>query len=81
MILSKNNKQTNKKQKQNVAKKSRHGVTGLGGIGNGKEGHFGGFWNANCYIWNGWAVGSYCTAQGNVYDWVICCTTELDETL
>ena len=26
---------------------------------------------ANCYIWNGWAMGTYCTAQGNVCDWVI----------
>ena len=26
--------------------------------------------DANCYIWNGWAMGSYCTAQGTVYDWV-----------
>ena len=22
--------------------------------------------STNCYIWNGWAVGSYCTAQGTV---------------
>ena len=26
--------------------------------------------DANCYIWNGWAMESYCTAQGNVCDWV-----------
>ena len=26
---------------------------------------------ANCYIWNGWAMGCYCTAQGTVSDWVI----------
>ena len=31
---------------------------------------FGGFLDANCYIWNGWALGPYCTAQGNVCDWV-----------
>ena len=24
----------------------------------------------NCYIWNGWAMGPCCTAQGNVCDWV-----------
>ena len=23
-----------------------------------------------CGIWNGWAMGSYCRAQGNVCDWV-----------
>ena len=42
---------------------------------------FGGFGDANCYIWNRWAMGSYCTAQGDVYDWPLCHTTELDETL
>ena len=26
--------------------------------------------DANSYIWNGWAEGPYCTAQGNVNDWV-----------
>ena len=29
-----------------------------------------GFLDANSYIWNGWAMGSYCTAQGIVCDWV-----------
>ena len=29
-----------------------------------------GFGDANCYIWNGWAMGPCCTAQGNVCDWV-----------
>ena len=24
----------------------------------------------NCNIWNGWAMRSYCIAQGNVCDWV-----------
>ena len=30
------------------------------------------FWDANCYIWNGWAVGPYSIAQGTktVCDWV-----------
>ena len=32
----------------------------------GRDGHSGGFRGANYYIWNGWAMGSYCTAQGNV---------------
>ena len=31
---------------------------------------FGGFLDANCYTWNGWAMGPYCTAEGTVYDWV-----------
>ena len=32
---------------------------------------FGGvFLDAHCYIWNRWAMGPYCTAQGNVCDWV-----------
>ena len=38
--------------------------------GSGVNGHFGGFLDANRYIWNGWAKGSYRTAQGNVCDWV-----------
>ena len=33
-----------------------------------RDGHFGGLGDANCYIWNGGALGSYCTAQGNVCD-------------
>ena len=32
---------------------------------------WGGWLDANRYIWNGWAVGPYGTAQGNVCDWVI----------
>ena len=28
-----------------------------------------GFLDANCYIWNGWAMGPYCAAQGTVCDW------------
>ena len=26
------------------------------------------FLDANCYIWSGWAMGPYCTAQGSVCD-------------
>ena len=37
------------------------GVEGTGSLG---------FWDANCYIWNRWAMGPYCTAQGTVCDWV-----------
>ena len=38
--------------------------------GNVTDGHLWGLRDANCYIWNGWAMGPYCTAQGNVCDWV-----------
>ena len=41
-------------------KEERVGSVGIWGI----------FLDANSCIWNGWAMGSYCTAQGNVYDWV-----------
>ena len=37
--------------------------------GNGIDKEFG-FGDANCYIWNGWAMKSYSTAQGTVHDWV-----------
>ena len=52
-----------------MAEKSRLGVQGGRG-GSGMDEHFGGFLDANCYIWYGWATGSYWTAQGNVCDWV-----------
>ena len=73
MILSKNNNnkktQANKKQKQIMAKKSMTwGSQGVRG-GSGMDGHLGGF-KMQTYIWNGWAMGSYCTAQGNVCYWV-----------
>ena len=29
-----------------------------------------GVMDANCYIWNGWPIGSYCTSQENVSAWV-----------
>ena len=54
-----------------MAKKSRLWVPRGRGGGNGMDGHFGGFGDVNCYIWTGWAVGSYCTAQGNMCDWAI----------
>ena len=66
MILSKNNKKTNKQQRQ----KSIAGVPKGERRGSGMDGHFGDLGDANCYGWNGWAVGPYCTAQGNVCDWV-----------
>ena len=70
----KTNKQTNKKpkkQKQSMAKKIRLGVPGGGGRGgSGKDGRLGAVLDANCYTWNGWAMGSYCRAQGTVCDGV-----------
>jgi len=39
-----------------------------------------GFGDINCHIWNGWAMGSYCAAQGTVYGSLFC-TTEITETL
>jgi len=58
-----------KKQKQIIAKESRLGVLG-GAKGKGMSwmGLLGFFLDANCYIWNGWAMGPYCTTQGNVCD-------------
>ena len=56
-----------------MAKKSRLllGSWAKGGRkGIGVDEHFGGFGDANCYTWNGWAMGSYCIAQGNACDWV-----------
>ena len=80
MILFKNNKQT-KKQIQTMAKKNILWVPGgeVGGSGMGR--HFEVFLDANYNIWNGWAMGSYCTAPGNVQVGSLCCATELEETL
>ena len=74
MILSKTNKQTNKQQQKNqkeiMAKERKLGVPEGERGGSGMDRHFGDFFDANCYFWNGWAMGPYCTAQGNVCDWV-----------
>ena len=78
MILSKNNKQT----------KNRHRAwprrvdLGFWVGGKGRRWDrwpFGGLGDANCYIWNALAMGSFCTAQGNVCNGSLCYTTELDE--
>ena len=80
IILSKNNKQTNKKQKQIMATKSRLGVVGGRG-GSGRVGILGvwgrqtvmpgmdGQWNLTVQHREVYVIGS------------LCCTTELDETL
>ena len=55
------------KQKDIMAKESRPVVPGEGGGGlMGSSGLF----DANCCIWNGWAMGPYCTVQGTLCDWV-----------
>ena len=60
-----------KKQKQITAKKSHLGVPGKEKRREwGWMGILGVFWNANCYVWNRWAARCYCTAQGNVWNWV-----------
>ena len=69
MILSKNNKQT-KSRNRSWPRRAGLGFPGPGGAGSRMDGHFGGLKDTNCYIWNGWAMGSYCTAQGTVCDWV-----------
>ena len=53
-----------------MAKKRRLRVPKGEKGGSVMDGHFGGLGDVNSYVWNGWALGSYCTAQGNVCDWV-----------
>ena len=56
------------KQKQIMAKESRLMVA-RGERGRGWDGSLG-LLDANCNNGNGWAMGSYCTAQGTMRDWV-----------
>ena len=53
-----------------MAKKSILGVLRGEGGGSRVDGHFGGFGGTHCNIWNGWTMGPYCIAQGNICDWV-----------
>ena len=57
-------------QKQIKAKESRLVVAKGEGGRSGMDGKFGRLVDANCYIWNGWAMWSYCTAQETLCDWV-----------
>ena len=57
------------KQRQITVKENRLGVARVRGEGVEWIGSLG-LVDANCYIWNGWAMGSYCTAHGTVYDWI-----------
>ena len=75
MILCKNkNQPTNQTDKQKT--ETDHGQEAQtqgsqGGKGRECDGWASwGFGDVNSYIWNGWALGSYRTAQGNVCDWV-----------
>ena len=84
MIISKRNKQTSK-QKAETDHGQEEQTWGFQG-GKGRERDVwapGGGWglDVNHSIWNGWAMGSYCTEQGNVCDWLLRCAAELDETL
>ena len=69
MVLSKINKKTSKQKietdrgQEEQTWGSRQGGRG----GSGMDGHLE-FWGMQTYIWNGWAMGSYCTTQGNVCD-------------
>ena len=53
-----------------MAKESRLGVSMVEGEWSEMDGDFGVFVDANCCIWNGWAMGPYCTPQGYMCDWV-----------
>ena len=54
-----------------MAKKRKLGVPKWGREESEMDVHLGDFLDANCCIWNEWAMGPYYTAQGNVCDWVI----------
>ena len=55
------------KQKQETPKENRLVVARVWGEGVGWAGSLG-LVDTNCYIWNGWAMGRYCTGQGTVCD-------------
>ena len=57
------------KQRQITAMESRLVIAGRRGEEVAWTGSLG-LVDANCYIWNVWEMGAYCTAQGTVYDWV-----------
>ena len=69
-IMAKENRFEKKKRERGGGRGRRGG--GGGGGGGGGVGWTAslGFGDANCYIWNGSAMGPYCTAQGTVCDWV-----------
>ena len=73
IILSTKQKQTQ------ITVNERKLVAGVRGEGMGWTGSLG-LVDANCYIWNGWAVGSSYSI-GNCMIVSLCCKTEIVETL
>lgn len=67
MILSENTKRTNK-NKQNGQEEPTQDSQGEGEEWQGRA--MWGLVDINCFIWNGWAMRFYCTAQGNMCVWV-----------
>ena len=62
MILSKNTETDHGQGEQTWGSRGeRDGVRWM-------ELAFGGFLDTNCYIWNRWVMGPYCTAPENVCD-------------
>ena len=62
MILSTEQKQTHRRGEQACdCQEEGEGVEWTGSLG---------FIDANYCIWSGWAMESYCTAQGTMCDWV-----------
>ena len=77
MILSKTNKQKQTKNKKKKTHRNRSWPRKADLVfpgGNwervGWMGIWGDYLDANCYIWNEWAMGPYYAARGNVCDWV-----------
>ena len=64
MILSKN-KQTKTETDHGQEEQTWSSWVEGEGEGVGWMGILGGLEDAKCYIWNGWAVGSYYTSQGH----------------
>ena len=56
-------------QRQITAMESNLWLPGVEEGGSRIDGEFGAG-GCQLLIWKGWAVESYCTAQGSVYDWV-----------
>ena len=62
MILSEKQKQFMAKGEQTCSQgRWEEGVRWTGSLG---------FLDTNCYIWNGWAMGPCCIAQGTMCDWI-----------
>ena len=73
MILSKKKKNRNIYHGQGEQTWGSQGERGLSGM----DGHFWDLLHLNCCIWNGWEMGPYCTAQGNVCNWKKHCKSSI----